>query len=167
MYTGNGKGKTTAALGLVLRAAGAGLKTLIIQLMKDYPYSELDSLQRLEQWIQLERYGNDAFVLRKTPPGEKDLNAAHEALVRGRQAMLSGQYDLIVLDEVCVAIYFELLTVRDVLTLLAQKPPPVELVLTGRYCPAEIIARADLVSEIREVKHYYQKGVVARTGFEC
>ncbi len=167
VYTGNGKGKTTAAFGLALRAAGAGMKIFIVQLMKDYPYSELESLQRLQPEIELEHFGNDAFVFRKEPPGKEDLHAARQALVRGRQAMLSGQYDLVVFDEICVAIYFGLLSVQDVLKLMDEKPVIVELILTGRYCPAEIITRADLVSEMREVKHYYQQGVMARKGFEC
>ncbi len=167
VYTGNGKGKTTAALGLALRAAGAGKKTLIVQLMKDYPYSELESLRRLHPLIELERFGNDAFVFCKQPPGKADLDAARQALERGRRALASGQYDLVVLDEICVAIYFGLLSVQEVLTLLDEKPVAVELVLTGRYCPAEIIERANLVSDIREVKHYYQQGVIARKGFEC
>ena len=167
IYTGNGKGKTTAALGLALRAAGAGKKTFIVQLMKDYPYSELKSLQRLQPWIKLAHFGNDAFVFQKKPPGKEDLHAARRALERGRQAMLGGEYDLIIFDEICVAIYFGLLSVPEVLILLDEKPAAVELVLTGRYCPAEIIARADLVSEMHEMKHYYQQGVMARKGFDC
>ncbi len=167
IYTGNGKGKTTAAFGLALRAAGAGMKTLIVQLMKDYPYSELESLRRLQPLIELERFGNDGFVLRKHPPRKEDLDAARQALARGRQAMLSRRYALVIFDEICVAIYFGLLSVQDVLTLIDEKPAPVELVLTGRYCPEEVIAGADLVTEMREVKHYYQQGVLARKGFDC
>jgi len=167
VYTGDGRGKTTAALGLALRAAGAGVKTFIVQLMKDYAYSELKSLQRLKPWIELEHFGSDGFVFRRQPPGQEDLDAARRALACGRQAMVSGRYGLVIFDEICVAIYFGLLSVPDVLSLLAEKPAAVELVLTGRYCPAEIIERADLVSDIREVKHYYQQGIIARKGFDC
>lgn len=167
VYTGNGKGKTTAALGLVLRAAGAGLTTCMVQLMKDYPYAELQSLRRLKPWVRLKRYGNDKFARQKNPPGPEDLRAARQALNQARRAMISGEYDLVVLDEICVAIYCGLLTTEAVVALLEEKPRNVELILTGRYCPQQLIEQADLVSEMLEVKHYYQKRVIARAGIEC
>jgi cob(I)alamin adenosyltransferase len=166
IYTGNGKGKTTAALGQALRAAGRGLKTYIVQFMKEYPYGEAESLKKLSKWITLEQYGDDAFVYRKQPPGKKDVETARKALKRAKTVMLQGEYDIVILDEVCVAIYFGLLTIAEVLAVLEAKPDAVELILTGRYCPKELIEKADLVTEMQEIKHYYQKGVVARKGIE-
>jgi len=166
IYTGNGKGKTTAALGQALRAAGSGLKTFIVQFMKDLQYGEVKALQQLSDCITLERYGNDTFVFCKQPPDEKDIAAAKQALNRAREAMLSGKYDIVIVDEVCVAIYFTLLKTKEVLMLLEERPEAVELILTGRYCPSELIERADLVTEMREIKHYYRKGILARKGIE-
>jgi len=166
IYTGNGKGKTTAALGQALRAAGRRLRTLIVMLMKDFAYGELKSLNQWNQLIRMEQYGNDRFVFRKQPPSGEDIQAASLAIMRAREAMLSGRYDLVILDEVCVAVHFGLLETEEVLSLLKEKPLTVELILTGRYCPDELIARADLVTEMREIKHYYQNGVTARKGIE-
>ena len=166
IYTGNGKGKTTAALGQALRAAGNGLKTLIVSFMKDFPYGELKCIQHLSEWIRLEQYGDDHFVLNKEPPGDSDLKAAKQAFKRAEGAMSGGEYDMIILDEICVAIYFGLLKTADVLLMLARKPERIELILTGRYCPEKLIAEADVVTEMREIKHYFQKGVLARRGIE-
>lgn len=166
IYTGNGKGKTTAALGLALRAAGSGLKTFIVMFMKDFSYGEIKSIKHLSDWIRLEQYGNDAFVFRKQQPENKDLKAARQALKKTQEAMLSAEYDIVILDEICVAIHYALLKTQDVLSLLRVKPQPVELILTGRYCPPELIEKADLVTEMQEIKHYYQKDAVARKGIE-
>ncbi|MFW5952354.1 MAG: cob(I)yrinic acid a,c-diamide adenosyltransferase [Gemmatimonadota bacterium] len=166
VYTGNGKGKTTAALGQAVRSAGAGLRTCVIQLMKEYPYSELAGLEPLTDHITVEQYGGDAFVYRKEPPPPEEKAKAAEALARAVDVMTGGEYQVVVLDEVCVAIHFGLITTDQVLTVLDRRPPEVELVLTGRYCPDELLERADLVTEMREVKHYYQQGVLARKGFE-
>ncbi len=166
VYTGNGKGKTTAALGQAVRSAGAGLRTFVVQLMKEYPYSELDALEALSDWITLEQYGGDAFVYKGEAPGEEERSKAAAALERAVQVMEAGDYDIVVLDEVCAAIYFELITTADVMAVLDARPDSIELVLTGRYCPDEVLDRADLVTEMREVKHYYQQGVLARTGIE-
>jgi len=166
VYTGNGKGKTTAALGLALRAAGAGLRVFIIQLMKEYPYSELNSLEALADRITIEQSGDDAFVYRNELPSDAQKAKARAALNRAADVMASGGYDIVVLDEACVAIYFRLITEDDVLAVLDARPDNVELVLTGRYCPEAILERADLVSEMREVKHYYENGVLARKGIE-
>ena len=166
VYTGNGKGKTTAALGQTVRAAGSGLKTFIVSFMKDFAYGELKSIQQLSQWIRLEQYGNDNFVLNKEPPSERDLKAVQEGLQKAREAMLCGEYDIVIMDEVCVAIYFGLLKTEEVVSVLEEKPEPVELILTGRYCPEELIEAADIVTEMVEIKHYYQKGVSARRGIE-
>ena len=166
IYTGNGKGKTTAAIGQAVRAAGHGLKSLIVMFMKNHPYGELQSLRHLSEWITVEQYGDDAFVMRREEPSAEDLVTAGKALARARKAMLGGDYDIVILDEVCVCVYFKLLTVEDVSLLLEERPNHVELILTGRYCPEEWLERASLVTEMREVKHYYQDGVLARRGFE-
>jgi len=166
VYTGNGKGKTTAAIGQAVRAAGADLKTYIIQFMKEYPYSELKSLYELKQWIEIEQKGNDDFVYRKELPSNNEKLKAREALKKAENLMLSNTYDLIILDEVLVTIYFKLLTVDEIISVIKKKPSNVELILTGRYCPDEIIELADLVSEMKEIKHYYNKGVISRKGIE-
>ena len=166
IYTGNGKGKTTAALGQALRAAGSGLKTFIVMFLKDFSYGETVCIKHLDDWITLKQFGNDAFVICKQQPARKDLKAAQQALNQAREAMLSTKYDIVILDEVCVAIHYGLLKTEEVLSLLGAKPPTVELILTGRYCSPELIERADLVTEMREIKHYYQKGITARKGIE-
>ena len=166
VYTGNGKGKTTAALGQALRAAGSGLKTFIVSFMKDFAYGELKSIKQLSQWIRLEQYGNDNFVFKKKPPTEIDLKAAQEGLQKAREAMLGGEYDIVIMDEVCVAVYFGLLETEAIVSVLKEKPPSVELILTGRYCPEELIEQADIATEMVEIKHYYQNGVPARRGIE-
>lgn len=166
IYTGNGKGKTTAALGQALRAAGNGLRTFMVQFMKDSPYGELRGIGELNEWIRLEQCGNDAFVFDKQLPGDKDLKAAKHGFGRAREAMLSGKYDIVIMDEVCVAMYFGLLRKEKVVSLIEEKPEPVELILTGRYCPPELMERADLVTEMLEIKHYYHKGVLARKGID-
>ncbi len=166
IYTGNGKGKTTAAFGQALRAAGRGLKTFIVEFMKNSPYGEIKIIEQMPNWITLEHYGNDSFVFLNKAAGKKDIYMAQTAFHRARKAMSSGNYDIVIMDEVCVAIFFSLLKTQDVLSLLEEKPEPVELILTGRYCPLELVERADLVTEMQEIKHYYQKGVAARKGIE-
>jgi len=164
VYTGDGKGKTTAALGLALRAAGHGMRTYIGQFMKGQSYGELDAL-RDHPFITIEQYG-DVRCIRREEVTPAHVEQARRGLERARQALLSGQYDLVVLDEVNVTIWFGLLTVDEVLALIEQRPERVELILTGRRAPTELLARADLVTEMREVKHYYQQGVMARDGIE-
>ena len=166
IYTGNGKGKTTAAIGQAVRAAGSRMSTLIIMFMKNHPYSEIESLKNLNEWITVEQYGDDEFVLRKQPPSKQDRDIAHQALKRAYDAVIGKQYDIVILDEICVAAYFDLLTVDEVIAIFDDKPDDVELILTGRYCPTEWIDKADLVSEMLEIKHYYNKGILARKGFE-
>lgn len=166
IYTGNGKGKTTAAIGQAVRAAGAGLKSYIIQFMKEYPYNELNSLKHLSEWIAVAQVCNDDFVYKKEPPPKSEVEKASLALTSIKHKMDSGIYDLIILDEICVSIYFGLVALDDVLPILDSKPNNVELILTGRYCPQILIDRADLVTEMTEVKHYYQKGTTARRGIE-
>lgn len=166
VYTGNGKGKTTAALGQAVRAAGAGMKTYILQFMKEYPYSELNSLRYLSEWITIEQKGGDDFVYKKELPSEKEKTAAVNALNNAEDLMLSSSFDIVILDEILVAIYFKLIHTEEVISFIKKKPESVELILTGRYCPEEIIELADLVTEMKEIRHYYIKGVVSRKGIE-
>ncbi len=164
IYTGDGKGKTTAALGLALRAAGHGMRTYIGQFMKGQHYGELDAL-RDQPHITIEQYG-DVRCIRREEVTADHVAQAQRGLERAREAMLSGQYDIVVLDEVNVTVWFGLLTIEEVLVFLDQRPAHVEVILTGRRAPPELIARANLVTEMREVKHYYQQGVLARKGIE-
>jgi len=167
VYTGNGKGKTTAAIGQVIRAAGNGMKTFFAMFMKDYSYSELKILNRLSDFIEIKQYANDKFVFRKKLPSSSLKEEVKNGLSECINKMKSGKYEIMVLDEVLVSIYFQLLELEDLINLIEQKPEAVELILTGRYCPEEIIDLADLVTEMKEVKHYYNKGVLSRKGFEC
>jgi cob(I)alamin adenosyltransferase len=165
LYTGDGKGKTTAALGLALRAAGWGYRTFIGQFLKGQDYGELHSLARLSDWITIEQFGRLSFV-RAGQLRPEDREAARKGLARIREALLGGEYRIVVMDEICVALHFEVVTLAEVLELIARRPAEVELVLTGRRAPQEIIDRADLVTEMREIKHPYQRGVPARRGIE-
>jgi len=166
IYTGNGKGKSTAAIGQAVRAAGFGLKSYIAQFMKEYPYNELNSMKKLSEWITIEQFGGDEFVYKKELPGKDELEKASKGLQIAREKMLSGEYDLIILDEAIVAIYFKLIETKELIEFIKVKPDNVELILTGRYCPSELIDAADLVTEMEEVKHYYQKGITSRRGIE-
>jgi len=166
IYTGNGKGKSTAAIGQAVRAAGFGLKTYIAQFMKEYPYNELISLKNLSEWITIEQFGGDEFVYKKELPGKEELAKARKGLQSAKEKMLSGDFDLIILDEAIVAIYFKLIEKKDLIEIINAKPENVELILTGRYCPDELIQLADLVTEMKVVKHYYEKGIISRRGIE-
>jgi cob(I)alamin adenosyltransferase len=166
IYTGNGKGKSTAAIGQAVRAAGFGLRTYIAQFMKEYPYNELNSLKKLSEWIKIEQFGGDEFVYKKELPSKEELEKASKGLQISREKMLSSEYDLIILDEAIVAIYFKLIETKELIEFIKAKPDNVELILTGRYCPSELIDAADLVTEMEEVKHYYQKGITSRRGIE-
>ncbi|MFH1538554.1 MAG: cob(I)yrinic acid a,c-diamide adenosyltransferase [bacterium] len=165
VYTGDGKGKTTAALGLAFRAMGAGMRTYIGQFMKGVHYGELDSAKAAAPHITIEQYGSKKFVCL----GEKDpkeVERAKKGLEKIRKAMSSGEYDIVVLDEACTALHFGLIEVSEVLELLKARPKNIELILTGRGAPQEIIDAADLVTEMKKIKHYYQKDVPARAGIE-
>jgi len=166
VYTGNCKGKTTAALGLAFRAMGHGLKTYIGQFIKKHPYGEIESARMVPDYITIEQYGRGKFMHVKDSPSQKDIDAARMGLARASDVILSGDYNIVVLDEILTACHFKLVSSDDILALLSGKPDGLELVLTGRYAPAEIISRADLVTEMKEVKHYFHKGVPARTGIE-
>ena len=164
LYTGDGKGKTTAALGLAVRASGHGLRTYIGQFMKGQEYGELYALCD-NPYITVEQYGSPRCIHREEVTSQH-VDEAREGLTRALEVMLSGEYDIIVLDEVNIAIWFGVLTTDEVLAFLDQRPGDVEVVLTGRRAPQALINRAELVTEMREVKHYYQQGIGARRGIE-
>jgi cob(I)alamin adenosyltransferase len=164
VYTGDGKGKTTAALGLVLRALGQGLRPLVLQFMKADPHwGEIVTLERLG--VPLRQCGLDHWVIKGEATPE-DRAAAAAGFQTARELVMSGDYDLVVLDELCTALFFELVPLDAVLALLAVKPAGVELIVTGRRAPDELIAAADLATEMRPLKHYYDAGVQARPGIE-
>jgi len=164
VYTGNGKGKTTAALGLAVRAAGSGLHVYIIQFMKGRRYSELDALEKIKN-ITVFQSGRDEFVSKKHPE-QIDIDLAEKGLNQARAILQKGDHDVVILDEINVALDFKLISLKDVLKLLEMKPTHVELVLTGRYAHQDIMKRADLVSEILEIKHPYQQGITSRKGID-
>ena len=161
VYTGNGKGKSTAAFGLAVRAVGAGLKVIIIHFLKGQEYSEHSSFRKLG--IDYEFYGTKEFIVGE--PSEEVRELARNGLKRALKAFEEG-YDVVILDEVNVSVYMKVLTVEEVMKVIKAKPDDVELILTGRYAPDEFIEIADLVTEMKEVKHYYQKGIQARRGIE-
>lgn len=167
VYTGDGKGKTTAALGLALRQAGWGRRVLVIQFMKGRGnvYGERIAAEKYLPLLEIEQHGRDEFV-NLSNPDPVDIELAQKALQRAKEALDSGEYGMVVLDEVNVAVYAGLLPVQDVLALIDSKPDDVDLVLTGRYARQEVMDRADMVSEVREVKHHYRKGVPAQEGIE-
>jgi len=165
VYTGDGKGKTTAALGLALRAAGRGLKVFMVQFLKGRFYGELESAKRLADRITIVQSGLDSFV-KKGEPTDEDIRLARRGLSLAEKAIRSGEYDIVILDEVNVAIELGVLSVDDVLPLVKDKPTGIELVLTGRYAPSEFLEIADLVTEMKCVKHYYDSGVKMREGIE-
>jgi cob(I)alamin adenosyltransferase len=164
VYFGNGKGKTTAALGQALRAAGRNKKILIVQFMKKWDYGELHSIEQIPQ-ITIKTFGTKDFVY-KGKAKEIDYQEAKKAFTEGVQGAQSGQYDIVIFDELNVAIYFELLELQQVMDFLEKKPEEVEIIITGRNAPQAIIDKADLATEMRETKHPYQKGIQARIGIE-
>ena len=164
LYTGNGKGKTTAALGLALRAAGAGLRVLIIQFVKGRSYSEHKALEKLADSITVRKCGRSCFIRGK--PGPADVRAARRGLEEARSAVSAGEYDIVILDEATVATHLNLFPTSDLVRLIDEKQSRVELVITGRYADPALLEKADLVTEMREVKHYYRSGVSARKGVE-
>jgi cob(I)alamin adenosyltransferase len=164
IYTGNGKGKTTAALGLVMRACGADLKVYFGQFLKGRMCSEIKTLAERFPDVTVVRHGSDRFI--KGDPSPDDVRAARQGLDELRKAMLSGKYDLVVADEINVVLSLGMIPVEDVLDLVTDRPAHVELVLTGRGAPEELLAHADLVTEMNETKHYFNKGVKGRPGIE-
>ena len=163
VYTGNGKGKTTAALGLALRCLCAGNRVFFGQFMKGQDYSELQAPGYLEGLV-MEQFGDLHFVRGK--PSEEDCRSARRGLFRMREILASGKYDLVVFDEVNTSLFFHLVEIKEVLDVLDLRPEKTEVIMTGRYAPQEIIDRADLVTEMREIKHYYNAGIPSRVGIE-
>ena len=164
LYTGNGKGKTTAALGLALRAAGAGLRIWIGQFVKGREYSEHLALKRYDDCITVKRFGRKCFI--EGTPEQQDIQSARDGLKEAAEELESRNYDMVILDEACIALHFNLFSIQDLLAVMERKPEPVELVITGRNAPRELIDCANLVTEMKEVKHYYTSGVQARKGIE-
>ena len=166
VYTGTGKGKTTAALGLAMRALGHGLKVYIIQFMKgNIRYGELETARQLSPNIVIKQMGRETFVDRDNPD-KIDIELAQRAFQLAKEIVSEGAHDIVVLDEINVAVDYGLIPLHAVLELLDSKPHHVELILTGRYARQEVIERADLVTEMREVKHYYQEGIPSRKGID-
>ncbi|MDD2553114.1 MAG: cob(I)yrinic acid a,c-diamide adenosyltransferase [Desulfotomaculaceae bacterium] len=165
--TGNGKGKTTAALGMALRAWGQGMKVLVLQFIKGgWKYGELKAAEKIGPNFEIRQMG-EGFI---KGPGDQSLeehrHAALEALAAAKTEISSGKYDLIILDEILYAMNYGLVSLPDALELMAKKPEGLHLVLTGRNAPPEIIEGADLVTEMREIKHHYTKGIPAQKGIE-
>ena len=164
VYTGDGKGKTTAAIGLAIRAAGAGMRVYIAQFVKGMHYSELDALDRYADRITLKQYGRDCFI--KKEPEQEDIRAARQGLEEVKGILASGDYQMVILDEANIATWYNLFSPDELVELVQSKPESVELVITGRNADPKIIALADLVTEMKEIKHYYNRGVKARAGIE-
>lgn len=164
VYTGDGKGKTTAALGLALRSVGAGLKVFMGQFIKSMEYSEIKALKHFKDQITLRQFGRGCFI--RGNPCQADIDVAKKALDAIATALTSGDYDVVIADEANVAFQCRIVSEADLLNLINARPDNVELVLTGRGAPEAILDRADLVTEMKAVKHYYEKGVQARAGIE-
>ena len=164
VYTGDGKGKTTAALGLAMRAAGAGWNVFFAQFAKGRPTSELSALGRFTDRITVRQYGRDGLI--GPQPDEADVTSAQQGLAECADAIGSGNYPLVILDEANLAPILKLFSIDALLALIDARPEGVELVITGRGAHPLVLNRADLVTEMREVKHYYGQGVTARRGIE-
>ena len=164
VYTGEGKGKTTAAIGLAIRALGAGWRVYIAQFLKGGEYSEHKALAKFADHLTIKTYGRNVFI--KGKPEDEDRRLAQAAYKEIAEIVASGHYRLVILDEANVAVHYGLLTVEQILDLLDLRAEGVELVVTGRYAHSRLIDRADLVTEMREVKHYFARGIKARNGIE-
>ncbi len=164
VYTGNGKGKTTAAFGLALRALCAGKTVYIGQFIKGMKYSETAVVEKFEG-IKIEQFGNGCYI--QTRPSEADCIEARKWLDYCGEILRRGEYDIVILDEIFIATYFHMFSWEEVIAILEKRAPAVEVILTGRYAPLELIEYADLVTEMTELKHYYQKGVLSRKGIDC
>ncbi|MEJ5186203.1 MAG: cob(I)yrinic acid a,c-diamide adenosyltransferase [Candidatus Geothermincolales bacterium] len=165
VYTGDGKGKTTAALGQALRALGHGMKVFMIQFMKGRTYGELVTCQKCLPDLTIVMAGRDCFV-EKGSPEEVDVRLAREGLELAKKVVREGKHQMLILDEINVALDYGLLPLEEVLDFLRSVPPEMEVVCTGRYAPPELVELADMVSEVREIKHHYKKGVAMRKGIE-
>ncbi len=162
IYTGEGKGKTTAAIGLCIRALGAGWKVLFVQFLKHGEYSEIKALKKFEPQIHIAQFGIGKFVRGK--PSKEEINIAQEGIKFVKQQLKN--YDLVILDEINVAIHFNVVSLEEVINVVKNKPKSTELVLTGRWAKKELIKIADLVTNMEPVKHYFKKGVKSRIGIE-
>lgn len=166
IYTGNGKGKTTAALGLAFRAMGQGLRIYMGQFMKGRVGGEHGASMKLAPLVTIEQYGRRTFAHKENLPQGHDISLVKKGLKKVMGELSSGKYDIVILDEIITAHSFGLVTLEELLEIVSLKPKGVELVFTGRGAPSELIAKADLVTEMKEIKHYYRKGVKARKGIE-
>jgi len=164
VYTGNGKGKTTAAMGLAVRAIGAGKKVFIGQFAKSRHYSELETIDKLLKNITIRQYGMGCFIYDK--PGVEDIQAAQTGLKEITEIIKSDEYDIIILDEANIAVYYNLISEDELIAAIRKRNERTEILITGRYATQKIIDFADLVTEMKEIKHYYQQGVQARVGIE-
>ncbi len=163
VYTGNGKGKTTASLGLAVRAAGAGLNVYIVQFLKKGNYSEIKALSKFKN-ITIEQYGLGKFV--KGKPSDEDIAAGAAGYLKLCDILRENKYDVVIAEEGNVAVMCNLISEKELLALIDMKPENIELVITGRGATAAVIEKADLVTEMKEIKHYYKQGVTARVGIE-
>lgn len=165
VITGNGKGKTTAAFGQALRAVGQGYKVFVLQFMKGRKYGEFIAAEKYLPGLTIKMSGLDSFVMRNNPAAV-DIERAQKGLETARRAIATGKYDMVILDEINVALDFKLIKLKDVLDLIKNRPHALDLILTGRYAPKEVIKLADTVSEVQEVKHHYNAGIKDRAGIE-
>jgi cob(I)alamin adenosyltransferase len=164
VYTGNGKGKTTAAVGLAIRAAGAGLQVYMAQFMKQGDYSEIKGLVRFSDLITVEQFGCGRFI--KGRPSGEDVAAARQGLNKVKSILAAGKHAVVILDEASVAVSLNLFSEKELLEIIDRRPDNVEIIITGRGATSAIIEAADLVTEMKEIKHYFKKGVAARIGIE-
>ena len=164
IYTGNGKGKTTAAFGLALRASGHGKKIFIGQFVKGMKYGELESIKKFSNTITLKQFGRDCFIYNDPEP--EDVKIAREGWDLVNTILSENSVDILILDEIGIAIHYKLISATEVADFIKRKPEEMELILTGRNMPEELFELADLVTEMKEIKHYYKTGVQARQGIE-
>ena len=165
VITGNGKGKTTAAFGQALRAIGHGYNVFVLQFMKGRKYGEFIAAGKYLPRLTIRMFGLDSFVMRDNPAAI-DIELARKGLDAAKKAIMGGKYDMVILDEINVALDFKLIMLKEVIELIRNKPPELDLILTGRYAPQEIIKLADTVSEVKEIKHHYAAGIKDRAGIE-
>lgn len=165
VYTGDGKGKTTAAFGLALRAAGAGKRVFIAQFVKSMIYSEVKTVDQFLPNITVKQYGLNCFLI--NTPNDNDMEAARKGLEEVKEMVSSGEYDMVVLDEATIAVFYNLISSTELIDTIKRRNPRTEIVVTGRYASSDLIEIADLVTDMKEVKHYYRKGIESRVGIEC
>ena len=165
VITGNGKGKTTSAFGQALRAVGQGYKVLIVQFMKGRKYGEFIASEKYLPRLTIHRCGLDSFVMRDNPAAV-DIKLALQGFELAKKAIASGKYNMVILDEINVAVDFKLIDLKQIVEMIKNKPPALDLILTGRYAAKEIIRLADTVSEVKEIKHHYAAGIKDRAGIE-